>query len=98
MLARVSVKDKETRAAVVAATLKGIQESDGSIARCFEPRHGIRVVHEKKTVELLICFACSQTEVFVDGKGIGTAPTTRSPSATLNKVLPKAKDDGGDKK
>ena len=31
---------------------------------CFTPHHGIRVQHEGKTVDFLICFGCSQMKTF----------------------------------
>src|SRR5437870_4054176 len=58
VLGRTSLKDKVTRERVIAAIKKGVADSDGSVAGCFRPRHGIRATRGKTTVELVICFEC----------------------------------------
>jgi hypothetical protein len=47
---------------------KGILESDGKVAACFNPRHGLRAVREGQVVDLLICYECLQVEVHGPGK------------------------------
>src|SRR5262249_6529154 len=59
---------KEDRQKVLNALKKGIADSDGRVATCFNPRHGIRASHGGKTVELLICFECLQVDVYAGGK------------------------------
>lgn len=34
------------------------------IAMCFNPRHGIRVIRDGKTVDLLICFECRGMRIY----------------------------------
>ena len=63
--ARATVKDDDARNAV-AAVLKGVAESDGAIAKCFEPRHGLHVVYKGKTYDFLICYQCTQIQVFAE--------------------------------
>lgn len=78
---------KQVRAAVE----KGRAESDGSVAGCFQPRHGIRIVQGKKTYDLVICFECGSVSVYDGDERLGFFPTTGSPGETLNKVLVDAK-------
>ena len=76
---------------VVEALGKGIKGSDGSVAACFNPRHGIRATHDKKTVELVICFECLSMQVFEGGEKTASVLTTATPQKTLDKVLTAAK-------
>ena len=63
------------------ALYKGIADSDGNGAKCFDPRHGIRASVDGKTVDLVICFECSWVYVFYDKdeNRRGVAVTTERP-------------------
>jgi hypothetical protein len=43
---------------------RGLAESDGSAALCFNPRHGLRVVRDGQTLDLVICYECRQIYVY----------------------------------
>ena len=55
---------------------KSIEKSQGDVAACFEPRHGLRIVKGKKILDLVICFECASAKVssskksyiLIDGK------------------------------
>src|SRR5262249_25736189 len=64
ILGKTAVKDAAVRKQIVTALDKGIAESDGNGAKCFDPRHGIRAQHDGKTVDLVICFECGWIYVF----------------------------------
>ncbi len=55
-------------------------------AACFDPRHGIRAEKNGVTVDLLICFQCSQSKAFVDGKEYETARINQRPQETFNRI------------
>src|SRR5262245_7854668 len=80
--------------ALVAAFLKGME---GKIdpAKCFEPPHGIRATHDGKTVALVICFACSQFDVYAPAGRtrllIGTAPAPVFDKVLDAASIPRAK-------
>jgi hypothetical protein len=76
---------------VRAAIEKGAKDSDGSVAGCFNPRHGVRIVHDKKTYDLVICYECLSATVYSGEERIGSFLTSHSPGKTLNKVLSDAK-------
>jgi hypothetical protein len=61
--------------------------------KCFEPRHGVRAMAGGKTVDLVICFACSEVQVWSDdGKDLeGLALIGDSAQAAFDKVLTDAK-------
>jgi hypothetical protein len=87
VLGRTTLKDADKRKAVLAALDKGIKDSDGRVARCFNPRHGIHAVQDGKTADVVICFECLSMEAYLDGKRTGSALTTRGPQATFDKTL-----------
>jgi hypothetical protein len=91
VLGKTTVKDADTRKALLAALEKGAKDNDGVAAKCFDPRHGIRIKAGDQTIDLVICFACYQTKVFAGDKPTGGYLTTNSPQPALDKVLTDAK-------
>jgi RNA polymerase sigma factor (sigma-70 family) len=91
VLGKTTVKDAQTRKKLVAAFKKGIKDSDGNAALCFNPRHGIRFTHDDKTVDFVICYECLQMRVYVGDKKEAEITTTNSPQDTFNSVLKNAK-------
>ncbi|MGV3662362.1 MAG: hypothetical protein ACO1TE_19420 [Prosthecobacter sp.] len=73
----------------------------GAVSLCFWPRHGIAVTHQGSTHqgsthELLICYECSEAQIFTNGTQVGDVyfaldDTEAEPtSALLDAVLKKA--------
>jgi hypothetical protein len=87
VLGKVAIKDMETRKKLVAAFVRGVKESDGTAAYCFNPRHGIRVTHEGKKVDFVICFECLQVQVIVGGEQEVGLLITDTPQIVFDKVL-----------
>lgn len=88
VLGKTEVGAREVRERLLNALFKGISESDGSIAMCFSPRHGIRAVLNGETVDLIICFECLQIETHAAaGKSV---LTSASPEPVLDHVLKEA--------
>jgi hypothetical protein len=88
VLGKTEIADKKERAELLRALYKGIADSDGSVASCFNPRHGINATLAGETVDLLICFECSSIRTFA--KDGGYVRTTSSPQPTFNRALQKA--------
>lgn len=89
VLARTTVKDADARKDIAAAVEKGVAEG-GPIAKCFEPRHGLHVVFKDKTYDFLICYQCSQIQIFTGSAEAETVATSGASKATLDKVLKNA--------
>jgi hypothetical protein len=87
VLGKTTIKKADTRKEVIAALAKGVEANKGEAAKCFDPRHGIRVVHDGKTIDLVICFRCLQVQVFHGDKRSDDFLTTASPQETFDKVL-----------
>jgi hypothetical protein len=90
VLGKVTVKGADAKR-VRQAVEKGVKDSDGSVAACFNPRHGIRVTNGTKTYDLVICYECLSASVFVGDDRVGSFLTARGPEGALNKVLRDAK-------
>lgn len=89
VLGKTAIKDADTRKAIVDALYKGLADSDGKAAKCFDPRHGIRATGKGKTVDVVICFECYQALFRAGGKS-KTETLTRSPEKTFDEVLTKS--------
>jgi hypothetical protein len=90
ILGEVEIKNDKDKSALINALAKGIRESDGVRMKCFNPRHGIRLITGSTTSDLLICFECQTIEGwgFKDGDFFSTAP---SPAPVFNDMLDKYK-------
>ena len=90
VLGKTTVQDAETRKRLLAALEKGVADNKGVVARCFNPRHGIRVTHEGKTADFVICFECFQVKAFAGDKPASFL-VTDSPQPAFDQVLKDAK-------
>ena len=91
VLGRTTVKDADVRKTLLEAFEKGVKENEGIVARCFNPRHGIRVTHDGKTADFVICFECYQVKAFVGDRDAKDFLVTGSPQPAFDKVLTDAK-------
>jgi hypothetical protein len=90
ILGRTTVKDAEQREKLLAALYKGLKDSKGEMAKCFNPRHGIRATAGGKSVDAVICFECLQVVYYVGGRQ--TKDTlTEAPQRVFDEVLKEAK-------
>jgi hypothetical protein len=86
VLGKTTIKEAKTRKKVVAVMYQGLEASDGTAAKCFNPRHGIRVTADGKTVDVVICFECLQMQFYV-GQAMKTETTTDTPEKVFDEVL-----------
>ncbi|HVS35057.1 MAG TPA: hypothetical protein VMS17_05710 [Gemmataceae bacterium] len=89
VLSKTTVKDGDARKEITTALEKGVAEG-GPIAKCFEPRHGLHVVYQDKTYDFLICYQCSQIQVFSGTAEPATVATSSASKAALDKALKNA--------
>jgi hypothetical protein len=86
VLGKLTIKDEKPRKLLAAAVDKGFKEGKEK-KDCFQPRHGIRIVSEFQTIDLVICFQCYKTQIVVaenDGVDVSIA---NSPQPALDKLL-----------
>lgn len=89
-LAVADLHDKAQKAELMGALRRGVEESDGTIARCFVPRHAITAAFEGATTDLLICFECYQIKVIVtdsSGRSRRTVPVTDGPREDFERLF-----------
>jgi hypothetical protein len=89
VLGKVDVDSLEKRNEIVAALTKG-HEQGKSLAqpKCFEPRHGIRVIENGKTIDFVICFHCVNMLVLKGNEDQHlTIPISTHPKPLLDKYL-----------
>ena len=89
ILGRAAVSDAAQRAEVAELVLRGIRESDGRVAACFDPRHGVRVEQGGHVLELVICYECLSLAAYGDLLGAGVARRSALTSASVGPELTK---------
>lgn len=88
ILGEVAFKRESDNAKMLVKSFKaGIEGSDGRAAGCFSPRHGIRAKHGDQVHEFLVCFECSWTKHFINGKRQDNILTSGEPEAVFNRLL-----------
>lgn len=86
ILGKIEITDPAARQEIVKAVVDGISESDGTVASCFWPRHGVHVVTNGKAVDYVICYECLQVYLFSEDGDTGK-PTTAKHQAVLTDRL-----------
>lgn len=91
VLGKTTIRDKATRTALAKAVKKGVDDGkDG--ARCFIPRHGLRMTHAGTSYDVLICFECHWLYIYTEGTDRPLVlMVSESPQKELNKILKASK-------
>lgn len=63
VLGRAPIEAASERSAVVDLIDKAIGSSDGAVAGCFNPRHGVSALRGSDRMDILICFECGSMRV-----------------------------------
>ena len=85
VLGKKAITNPAIRKRLVSALEKGIEENQGEIAACFNPRHGIHATRNGKFQDLVICFECRQVELY--GQVENRALVSHSPQHVFDEVL-----------
>jgi hypothetical protein len=86
VLGKVDITDAGQRRELTAALRDGMNRSDGTMMKCFWPRHAIRFVKDGETQDYVICFQCQQLELR-SGSAKVVKAITKEPQAVLDKML-----------
>lgn len=82
-----TVSDPSARVRLADALRAGLREADDAMrATCFNPRHGLRVVHGDRTYDLVICFECGHAQAIEGSRG-EVPPVSPSPQPVFDEVL-----------
>jgi hypothetical protein len=86
ILGRTEITSAGEKTDLLKSFAKGILESDGSVASCFNPRHGIRIITGTTTNDFVICFECLGVHAYNFNSDKGFL-TSSSPNKVFNKLL-----------
>jgi hypothetical protein len=91
VLGKVVAKDAKARKQILDILDEGVGR--GRVAKCFDPRHGIRATHQGKAVDLVICFHCGQVNFYYDPKNdeYETVRISKEQQADLDTLLTAAR-------
>jgi hypothetical protein len=67
VLGKVEITEPKQRREIISA-LKTAVETPSSRKACFIPRHAIRFIKGGKTIDLVICFQCSNYQIYRQGE------------------------------
>ena len=85
VLGAAKISQTETRRRLISALSQSMRDSNGTIAACFNPRHGIRATSNGKQVDLVICFECLSFRLYGDREE--TFLITDTPKTLFDEVL-----------
>ena len=60
ILGQTEIKDPRLKKELLSALYQGMDSEGGLFPSCFNPRHGIKAIEGTNSVDLLICFECTQ--------------------------------------
>jgi hypothetical protein len=86
IIGQVAVADLVQRRQVATVVRHAAQTYTGDTKCIFSPRHAVRLFSGSKTYDFLICFECSQMEVYSGDQFVAKLSIDGSPEA-LNRIL-----------
>jgi hypothetical protein len=90
VLGKVDISDPAKRKAIIAAVEADIRNIPSGAAACFWPHHAVRAKNGDKSVDLLICFHCSNFQVYSEDIRTAGGPMTTASQSLLNQYLAEA--------
>jgi hypothetical protein len=87
VLGRTMVTDPATRKRLYNSLQSGARWNLPFRSMCFNPRHAIRATAGGNTVDLVICFECSQVQVWQDDSHVTTFIVGQSPEPVFDQAL-----------
>lgn len=88
VLGRARIDAAADRAEVARLVGEGVVQSDGSLALCFEPRHGLRIVADGRTHDFVVCYECLTVRAWAPGASeFVTIPTSSAVEPALTALF-----------
>ncbi len=88
VLGMTRVRSAEEISALIAAFQRDVAEGR-SVAHCFHPRHGLRIVSSQGTIDVVICFECSAAHI-IRGETETTVAIDRTSGPLFDEMLRRA--------
>lgn len=76
-----------SRTKAVAAVYDSISGTNGIVALCFNPRHGVRCRRGDQTIDVVICFECQSLYIYENDQRTSSVPIGHQGAATLTQLL-----------
>ena len=89
VLGKVEVRDTAKRESIMGAIKQALREP-AEPAKCFDPRHGLKIVDEKGVTEMVICFECFQFTSTGAHRSEKWETISATPQELLNSILKEA--------
>ena len=86
LFGKTNITDRRTQRKIASAVEKAVENSNGWMATCFNPRHAVEVVAGSKTYLFIICYECYRMEVYCGDSRIATLEIN-GPSQPLDEPL-----------
>ncbi len=90
ILGETKLDAKQSKTAISAFETAIAQGAGSGGARCFDPRHALRVTANGQTYDFMLCYECAWLSVISDGKEMARLCAVGTPHQ-LNKLLVAAK-------
>jgi len=84
VLGKTDVSNAKLQAELKSSLVKAMAGAYG--ASCFSPHHGLRVIQDKKTVDVIIRFECGNIVTYY-GEAKGEGDVSDTPTRLYNRVL-----------
>jgi hypothetical protein len=84
VLGKTEVSNPKLQGELKSSLVKAMAGAYG--AACFNPRHGLRLMHDEKTVDVVICFECGTTVTYY-GEAKGEGDVFGTPARLYNRIL-----------
>ena len=85
VLGKTEIKDEDFQGLIKRAFLDSLLGGKEA-AKCFNPRHGLRISDDKTSVDLVICFECKNFVSYVEGQQ-GEGEISNSAEILYNQIL-----------
>src|SRR5690606_712500 len=64
VLGKITIRNARWQSKISRKLTEGLESQGGGRATCFAPHHGLRIVTDKGTTDMVICFMCDQVNIY----------------------------------
>jgi hypothetical protein len=84
------IREAAAQTAILDTLLDAVSASDGRVAACFNPRHGIRVFHQGRFLDLVICYECLHLRVYAANDAPSQVVLTQDVTQDMTRLYERA--------
>lgn len=87
VLGKTTIPDSRLQSKISRKLTEGLESQHGGRAACFEPHHGLRIVTDEGTTDMVICFMCDQVNIYHPDGRFEDLLMSYAPMEVLDQVL-----------